>query len=127
MERLRMDVPTFFSHSRIISVENKEWWNNFFSQAIKTLSTVVSTNNDKPTTWLLDELKFLKFGHASNIERDLETQPAERTETRTNELQFYDPLIPNEVSEEITVMVENQLLDIPEVSNYVFLYFCVSV
>ena len=58
MDRLQRDIPKFLDNSRVISGEAKAWWADFFNRA----SEIYSPHKEQPKTWLLDELKMLKFG-----------------------------------------------------------------
>ena len=59
LERLRRDIPKFLKNSRVINEEQKEWWQTFFEKADEMYGTPVASGR---VTWLLDDLKLIKFG-----------------------------------------------------------------
>lgn len=109
MERLKKDIPKFLDNSRVISSENKRWWANFFAKENETYSSAEDVG-DSQKTWLLDDLKVLKFGRAATCEDEsiLSTERAIKLETT--------PLVPvQNTSSEITDLVQSQFNDIPQV------------
>ena len=104
MDRLRQDIPKFLDNSRAITTEAKKWWDDFFASAPQTYTSEPET----PTTWLLDELKFLKFGSASASapqQVEIDNDPNESSE------------MPAGASQEVAELVSRQLEEIPEVST----------
>lgn len=101
MERLQRDIPKFLNNSRVIKIEHKEWWNNLFEQA----DVIYGMAKEKPATWLLDELRFLKFRHGAHT----------NTPNWINDHQP-QPVVPNTIPGEVIELVNSQLTDIPEVN-----------
>ena len=103
MERLRKDIPKFLNYSRVISSTAKAWWEDFFSRA----STIYSSNKEKLKSWLLDELKLVKFGNSTSSVKHATTISAVLSELSN--------AAPTNASVEISEMVAAQMDAIPEV------------
>ncbi len=110
MDRLRRDIPKFLDNSRVISGESKVWWADFFNRA----SEIYSPHKEQPKTWLLDELKMLKFGvsHPDSVTTSMQSESPERPEGH----------VPTNASHDIAEMVTAQLHEIPEVKEIVYCY-----
>lgn len=63
LDRLRKDIPKFLNNSRVISTEQKEWWDTFFENALETYQV----SPEKPSWWLLDEVKHLKARSTNTV------------------------------------------------------------
>ena len=100
LERLKRDIPKFLDNSRIITPEQCEWWQIWFSNAPK----VYGPGPPKPDRWLLDELKEKKISCSTTSVSHHEN----REEEELNE-------IPIGVPEDIAKIVEVQCREIPEV------------
>ena len=110
MERLKKDIPKFLDNSRIVSNDHKAWWHNFFSEA----DTIYSADMEKPSTWLLNELKLIKFRSAFT------PGPEDQScATMGNSCEFID--VPESISEDVHALVQAQLEDIPEVHTINFI------
>ena len=109
MERLKKDIPKFLNNSRVISTEKKEWWADFFARSEQTYSA--ETNGDSQT-WLLDDLKKVKFADLtissgqSDADDDADGISNANVERET----------PVNVPQEVTEMVNGQYEDIPQVN-----------
>ena len=66
-DRLKKDIPKFFENSRVISTEQKQWWDTFFKNVTKTYNV----SPKKPVLWLLDEVQHLK-----SLSTQLPSQPS---------------------------------------------------
>ena len=110
MDRLQRDIPKFLDNSRVISGEAKAWWADFFNRA----SDIYSPHKEQPKTWLLDELKMLKFGvsHSDSVTTSTQSESPERPEGH----------VPTNASHDIAEMVTAQLHEIPEEKEIVHCY-----
>lgn len=100
LERLRRDIPKFLDNSRIITIEQREWWQNWFDNA----ETVYGPGPPKPNTWLLDDLKSMKVNCTTRQDQqDVAQTWLDGTET--------PPGIPDDVAQ----IVAAPCAEIPEV------------
>jgi hypothetical protein len=113
MERLRKDIPKFLNNSRMITTEAKEWWNDFLASALDTYSSEI----EKPATWLLDELRLLKFG---NYTASLQQQTPSELDNDNQETHE----VPDGAALEVLELVSTQLEEIPEVQYLTNSFFC---
>jgi hypothetical protein len=103
LERLRRDIPKFLKNSRVINEEQKEWWQTFFEKADEMYGTPVASGR---VTWLLDDLKLIKFG------------PVARAAThRVENSSVGDSVVPVGVSNEVIQLVSAQHEEIPQARN----------
>ena len=114
MERLKRDIPKFLDNSRVISPENKQWWANLFANKNKTYSNTERVDESQKT-WLLDDLRVLKFGRATACE-DESISNQSRTAHVDQESTSFLPEVKN-ISSEITDLVQSQFNNILQVHH----------
>lgn len=102
MDRLKRDIPKFLNNSRIITEDQKHWWNEFFEKSNETYHA----ETNKSRTWLLDELKLVKSRslYPNNDHVTLQENEEEQPSA-----------VPECIPSELTELVNGQLAEIPEV------------